>query len=216
MGLQATAKNLLLAALMNDRFVAHRSRQSRVLALTFDDGPDPLHTPMVLDILRAENVCATFFLIGERVERHPEIVRRIVAEGHQIGNHAYRHVKFAALPLQNQLGEIDRTDWLLSRSDGQQWHWFRPPQGRLPLRLLFALMRNRQRVAMWSYDSLDYKNPDVASVLSRFDSSPVRDGDVILFHDDNEGTARALQQLLPQWRQQGYGFSLLAPLAEPG
>ena len=200
---------------MNGHFVAHRSRQNRTLALTFDDGPDPIHTLGVLDILRAQGVSATFFMIGERAERHPEIVKRILDEGHEIGNHAYRHVKFAALPLQNQLNEIDQTDHLLSRCDGRQWHWFRPPQGRLPLRLLFALLQKRHRVAMWSYDSLDYKKQDVASVLSRFSSSPVRDGDVILFHDDNNVTVLALQHLLPQWRAQGYAFSFLAPRPAP-
>ena len=211
MGLATTIKNSLLGVLMSDHFVDHHRRSKRTLALTFDDGPDPIYTPMVLDILRAQGVSATFFMIGERAERHPEIVKRIVSEGHEIGNHAYRHIKFATLPLQSQLAEIAQTDRLLSRYDGRQWHWFRPPQGKLTFRLLLALLKKRHGIAMWSYDSLDYKKQGVGSIWSRFAKTPVRGGDVVLFHDDNDVTVAALQQLITKWRTEGYGFDLLQP-----
>ena len=210
MGLGTSAKNMLLGNLMGKHFVANTSRRNRTLALTFDDGPDPIYTPKVLDLLREHGVSATFFMIGERAERHPEIIKRILDEGHEIGNHAYRHVKFAALPLNDQLREIDQTNRLLSQYDGRRWHWFRPPQGRLPLSLLFALMQTRHRIAMWSYDSLDYQTQGVASILSRFRSKPVRNGDVILFHDDNDVTVASLQHLLIDWRAQGYEFGALS------
>ena len=148
---------------------------------------------------------------GERAERHPEIVKRIVREGHEIGNHAYRHIKFATLPLQSQLAEITQTDRLLSRYDGRQWHWFRPPQGKLPFRLMLALLKKRHGIAMWSYDSLDYKKQGVGSVWSRFEKTPVRGGDVVLFHDDNDVTVAALGQLITRWRTEGYGFDRLQP-----
>lgn len=210
MGLKTSIKNMVLSALMGKYFVAKTSRRNRTLALTFDDGPDPINTPRVLDVLKANGVNATFFIIGVQAECHPEIVRRIIDEGHEIGNHAYRHVKFAALPVRDQLDEIDRTDRLLTQYDGRPWHWFRPPQGRLPLTLLLALLKKRHRIAMWSYDSLDYQAESVASIQSRFLSKPVRNGDVILFHDDTDPTALAFEALLGQWRAQGYKFSLLS------
>ena len=214
MGLRTSVKNMLLGNLMGKYFVANASRRNHTLMLTFDDGPDPIYTPKVLDLLRAHGASATFFMIGEKAERHPEIVRRILDEGHEIGNHAYRHVKFAALPLQDQLCEIALTDSVLSQHDGRQSHWFRPPQGRLSLRLLFALLQIRHRIAMWSYDSLDYQTNGVAPILSRFRSKPVRNGEVILFHDDNDFTVSALQHLLIQWRVQGYEFGLISRRAE--
>ena len=210
MGLRASAKNLLLGALLGGRFISKTSSRNHSLALTFDDGPDPVYTPKVLDLLREHGVNATFFLIGELAALHPEIVRRILDEGHEIGNHAYRHVKFAALLLQDQLGEIALTDRLLSQYDGREWHWFRPPQGRLPPSLLLELVRTRHRIAMWSYDSLDYQKQSVASILSRFRSKHARNGEVILFHDDNDFTVSALQQLLSQWRVEGYKFHVLS------
>lgn len=209
MGLKTSVRNMVLGTLMGNHFIANISRRNRSLALTFDDGPDPIYTPMVLDLLKSNGVNATFFIIGEQAERHPEIVRRILDEGHEIGNHAYRHIRFAALPIRDQLDEIDRTDRLLSQYDGRHWHWFRPPQGRLPLNLLIALLQRRHKIAMWSYDSLDYQAKDVASILSQFRSKPARNGEVILFHDDNDFAVLALRRLLDEWRVQGYEFSLL-------
>jgi peptidoglycan/xylan/chitin deacetylase (PgdA/CDA1 family) len=195
---------------LGDHFTGNVSRGGRTLALTFDDGPDPIHTPKVLDILKDNGVKATFFMIGERVEHHPEIVRRILDEGHEIGNHAYRHVKFAALPLRDQLAEIHKTDQILTQYDGRPWHWFRPPQGRLPLRLLWAMVRTRHRLAMWSYDSLDYRAKNLDSIHKLFQGTPVREGEVVLFHDDNNSTALALPQLVGLWREQGYEFHCLS------
>lgn len=108
MGLKTSAGNMVLGAPMGKYLVAKNSRRSRTLALTFDDGPDPIYTPRVLDVLKANGASAIFFLIGAQAECHPELVRRIIDEGHEIGNHAYPHVKFAALPVRDQLDEIDR------------------------------------------------------------------------------------------------------------
>lgn len=215
MGLRASVRNWFLGRLLGDHFAGNASRGSRALVLTFDDGPDPLYTPKVLDLLKEVGVRATFFVIGVHAERHPEIVRRMLDEGHEIGNHAYRHVKFAALPLRDQLAEIEQTDRILTQYDGRPWHWFRPPQGRLPLQLLSALVRTRHRIAMWSYDSLDYRAQDADSILNRFQKDPVREGEVILLHDDNNSTELALPQLVGQWREEGYEFHCLSQLITP-
>lgn len=215
MGLRTSVRNGFLGLVLGDHFAGNASRGRRALALTFDDGPDPVHTPKVLDILKENGVRATFFLIGKHVEKHPEIVRRMLDEGHEIGNHAYRHVKFASMPLEDQLAEIHQTDQILTQYDGRPWHWFRPPQGRLPLRLLFALIWARHRLAMWSYDSFDYRTKDVDSIHNRFQKSSARSGEVILFHDDNNWTTLALPQLLSQWREDGYEFYCLSQLTDP-
>ena len=210
MGYKTYVKNMLLGILMGECYLAKTFGVTPSLALTFDDGPDPVHTPKLLDVLQDHGVKATFFITGVRAERHPEIVRRIVAEGHEIGNHSYRHVKFAALPVQDQLDEIEQTDRVLTEYDGRRRHWFRPPGGRLPLKLVLSLFRRRHRLAMWSYDSLDYQNSGVPPIVARFRSTPVRSGEIILFHDDNDFTVLALKLLLPQWRAQGYEFGLIS------
>ncbi len=184
--------------------------RARAMALTFDDGPHPEFTPKTLELLARYGVKATFFFIGENVERHPALARRVVDEGHYLGNHSYFHRDFARLPLAQQLREIDRTDALLAGFDGRARHPFRPPKGELPPSLFLALVRRRQLVAMWSYDSLDYRGLGADSILQRFADHPMRAGDIVLMHDDNQHTLQALQELLPGWEQQGWGGMALS------
>ena len=178
--------------------------------LTFDDGPDPLHTPALLDLLRDHGARASFFLIGREAERYPELVKRIVAEGHRLGNHSYSHPVFNGLPLSEQLAEIDRTDRVLAAFDGIRRHRFRPPRGAFSLALTLHFMWSRRNLTYWSYDSLDYQHKPADELVNLLRARAPRAGDVLLMHDDNECSMRMLKTLLPEWRENGFTFSALS------
>lgn len=177
--------------------------------LSFDDGPHPVHTPRLLDLLAAHGAHASFFLVGKRAEQYPAIVRRIVAEGHLVGNHSWSHERFGRLPLAEQLAELDRTDTLLADFDGHARHRIRTPQGSLPPSLLLSLARRGRSVAYWSYDSLDYRVPPLAELVARLREAPPAAGDVVLMHDDNALAGEALAALLPEWLAAGQRFRAL-------
>lgn len=185
-----------------------RARVRRQVCLTFDDGPSPEHTPALLDLLAEHKVPATFFLVGSRATAHPDIVRRIVAEGHALGNHSFSHPRFDQCSMRTQWEEIDKTDRELAKHDGIQRHLVRPPYGKLGLRTLAVSALRRQRIALWTRDSLDYRL-DTAQIISRFDSTRLRPGDVILFHDDGSSGIEALRVLLPLWRGANLEFGTL-------
>lgn len=185
----------------------------RVLHLTFDDGPDPEHTPRLLDLLAEHDARATFFLIGAHAERHPDIAHRLVREGHRLGNHSWSHPHFDRIPRAHQQDEIDRTDRLLQAFDGHERHDFRPPRGDTPPGMLLDCLRRGRRIAYWSYDSLDYTQRPPAELIAVARNHPVRAGEVILMHDDSAHSLELLQVMLPEWKAGGYAFEPLPACA---
>ena len=179
------------------------------LYLTFDDGPDPEHTPRLLDLLALHAAKATFFVIGEKAERHPALLRRIVDEGHALGNHSWSHPRIERLPARERRDEIDRTDRLLQAVDGCARHDFRPPRGAASAGMLFDCMRHGHRVAYWSYDSLDYSMRPAGELIAGMREHPVRPGDIVLMHDDSAHSFEMLRKLLPEWESAGYAFKAL-------
>ncbi len=199
-----------LLNLLPDRWVmTHGPRGLPARYLTFDDGPHPEYTPRLLDILAQHDVRASFFMVGRLAEKHPDLVARIVAEGHMVGNHSWNHQQFARMPLRDQLGEIERTDLLLSHFDHHPRHRVRPPQGHLPLPLMLAFARRRRSIAYWSYDSLDYQHRSSADVAERMRRRPPKARDIVLMHDDSDCAIGVLGLLLPQWRAEGLEFAAL-------
>lgn len=179
--------------------------------LSFDDGPNPDYTAHVLDLLANHDARASFFLVGQNVERYPDLVARMVAEGHRIGNHSYSHSVFSGISRADQFAEIERTDKLLAAFDGRPCHPFRPPRGVFSPALLIRLARARRRLTYWSYDSLDYKKQPVNELVDALRTRPPRPGDIVLMHDDNERAPRILEALLPEWRAAGFAFEPLPP-----
>ncbi len=201
----------LLRCLPNTWVETLGGREQKSLYLSFDDGPHPQYTQPLLDFLAEHDALATFFLIGEQIERHPQLARRIVDAGHTLGNHSYTHPHFELLPLAAQLDEIDRTDKLLQAIDGRPWHPFRPPRGVLPRPMLRHFIRQHRRIAYWSYDSLDYSRRPAAELVALARRYPPRSGDILLMHDDSDISMEMLTQLIPQWKQQGFRFAALRP-----
>lgn len=186
------------------------STTRRAVALTFDDGPDPVVTPRVLDALASLGVRATFFLIGERAERHPDLVRRIVAEGHLVANHSWDH---AALPLRASstiVADLTRTQDAIERACGVRPSWFRPPYGLRDPRVLEAARELGLRTSLWSVSPRDWQDPGPEAVVERT-LSAIEPGDIVLLHDGSAeragghpDTAVALPRLIGELRERGY------------
>lgn len=179
------------------------------LYLSFDDGPNPQYTPQLLELLQEHRAKATFFLIGQQIEKHTQLARRIFAEGHALGNHSYSHPRFEQLSPADQREQISRTDRLLSTIDGCARHAFRPPRGVLPLSMLVRCIRERRRIDYWSYDTLDYSRCALDDMLPSIRRNPVRSGDILLMHDDGGLALQLLQVMLPEWKAQGYSMCAL-------
>jgi peptidoglycan-N-acetylglucosamine deacetylase len=183
-------------------------RREPKLYLSFDDGPHPEHTPVLLELLRAHNAKATFFLIGDLVEKYPHIVQQIVDEGHTIGNHSMTHPRLPKLTARDQLADIARADAVMSRFNGRRRQMFRPPNGRATIATIFNSLLKRQPLVLWSIDSMDYQL-DAEQVAARLEKLTVRGGDILLFHDDGGAAHGALARLLPHWSGSGLRFAPL-------
>jgi cellulose synthase/poly-beta-1,6-N-acetylglucosamine synthase-like glycosyltransferase/spore germination protein YaaH/peptidoglycan/xylan/chitin deacetylase (PgdA/CDA1 family) len=193
---------------------AGRPRE-REVALTFDDGPDPQYTPQILDLLREEKVPATFFVVGSRVEAYPEIVRRIYAEGHDLGNHTYSHVNMlAAGPLRTRL-ELNATQRLIETTTHHRTLFFRPPydtdsrpETRAELLPLLRASEEGYVTVAAAIDPADWSRHDPRQIVeSCLRDGP--DGGVIVLHDaggDRSATVRALPLLVHAFRSRGCRF----------
>lgn len=180
-------------------------RTGRSVALTFDDGPDPLHTPRVLDVLARHGVRATFFLVGEKAAACPELVRRIVAEGHTVGNHSHTHDSLFPLRRERRMVEELRTAGEVVRSIvGRRPRLFRPPFGVTNPTIARAAGRLRLTVVGWSVRSLDtVARLPRERVLERI-VRRLHPGAVILLHDRCPQSDRLTERLLETLDRLGY------------
>lgn len=186
------------------------------VALTLDDGPDPRWTPAALDVLARHQVPATFFLIGARVAEHPGLTRRLIAEGHAIGNHSMHHPQpFAALSLPRLNAEIGAAQRQIEDSVGITPRLFRAPGGGWSPSVLRTLTAHGLTAVDWSLNPSDWKRPGTAHVTRRL--SRGRPGDVLLCHDgggDRSQTIEALDAVIPVLKRRGLAFVTLEPKTE--
>ena len=182
------------------------------IALTFDDGPHPQNTPRLLDILRARNVKATFFVIGRSVDLYPQIVRRTVAEGHEIGNHSHTPRLLSKLSDAEVRTEMARCGDAVGRAAGVRMRTMRPPYGGL-------LQRQRELVhaefdyptILWSVDPLDWKRPGPSVVTSRILSGTTAGG-IVLAHDLHSQTVDAMPATIDGLLRRGFKFVTVSQL----
>ena len=181
------------------------------IALTFDDGPSE-YTKKVLDILKHYNIKATFFLIGKRIKGNEEVVRRLVAEGHQIGNHTYHHSHATGFyPIPKLKEELWATNAEIDRLLDLKMKLFRPPFGVTSPNLAKAVAQLKLDVIGWSVRSLDTTAQPVEKIIQRV-LKQVKPGAVILLHDDREKCATVLETVIPSLLKQEYRFTTVGEL----
>lgn len=194
--IRQVARAALAATLPRKLFMVRGPRKSNRICLTFDDGPYPEQTPRLLDVLKQHRVPATFFVVGRQAERHPDIIRRIADEGHELGHHTFDHRKPETVSAAQLMREIERTTELLERLTGNRSRLFRPPWGKLSLAKLLHLWRAGQSVVLWNVDPKDCSGASTAEILSWFQAHRIRRGDIVLMHDDMPHGAAIVPQLV--------------------
>ena len=197
------------------------STQEDAVALTFDDGPDPEWTPLILDILKARGVKATFFVIGSEAERNPELIQRIIAEGHEIGNHSFTHPNLAEAPPALIKLELNATQRLIESLTGKSTTLFRPPynadsrpanlQELVPIQIAQSL---GYMTILENVDPRDWQKPDKNQLLHRV-KTELPNGNIILLHDgggDRSATVAALPAILDYLKERGNHVVLISDL----
>jgi peptidoglycan/xylan/chitin deacetylase (PgdA/CDA1 family) len=182
------------------------------LALTFDDGPHPVHTPVLLDILAARGILATFYVIGAKVKRYPEIVKRMVSEGHELGNHTWSHLNLTSQSDAAVLQEIDTTQEIIWRTVGHVPATMRPPYGEFnkKQRQMLAAERNLPTV-IWSVNSQDWRRPGEQVVVDRIVGG-AHPGAIVLAHDIHGPTTSAMPAVLDGLQARGFACMTLSEL----
>ena len=183
-------------------FLTRLGARDRV-SLTFDDGPHPEFTPQLLDTLAELDVRATFFVVGRAAAAYRDLVRRIAAEGHEVGHHSYTHSPPAQTSSIRRLDEARRTIELLSEVTGKVPHLYRPPLGKVRAAELIGLWAMRQSVVLWNSDPRDYGCGGPDEIASFFADNPLRGGEIVLLHEQHQHTARALPDLVRSVRELG-------------
>ncbi len=215
-GTQASARALI--ALPDDivnsdaATITAISTPSPVVAMTFDDGPHPTHTPRLLDMLRERNLRATFYLIGNRVVQYPNIARRIAEEGHEIGNHSWSHPFMDRLSAAAVTREIDQTTDAIFQVTGRPPVTFRPPYGAFTRNQRTNLHAARSLpTILWSVDPQDWRRPGPSVVANRI-LTHAHQGGIILSHDIHRGTIDAMPQTLDGLTARGLRFATVSQM----
>ncbi len=182
------------------------------IAMTYDDGPHPQNTPRLLDMLRERNIKATFYVIGRSVNLYPQIVRRIVAEGHEIGNHTWSHPKLTALSNSQVRRELSKTRDAIVAASGVKPRTMRPPYGALrQSQRAWIFKEFGYPTILWDVDPEDWRRPGVSVVTSRI-VNRTRNGSIILAHDLHKPTVDAMPATLDGLLRRGFKFVTVSQL----
>ncbi|MBK4722206.1 polysaccharide deacetylase family protein [Azospirillum sp. YIM DDC1] len=187
---------------------ALKASRWNLCSLTFDDGPHPAVTPRILDILRSEGVRATFFPIGNVAVRHPRIIKRIVQEGHEVGNHSLTHPNMRTLTTEAQRAQIAETNRILAAA-GADPVLFRPPAGRWNSDTLTAVDQEKMSPALWNVDTRDWFTRDAGKIMAQLEATGTI-GSVVLMHTTYNATAEALPRAIGLLRTRGCRFVTLS------
>jgi len=189
-----------------------------LVALTFDDGPTPGKTEQILQILADENVIATFFLTGEEIAAHPQLLGKIIAAGHQVGNHSYSHQRMVFKTPGFIAREIEQTDALLQAAGAAEPFYFRPPFGK-KLWMLPRYLAKNQRIAV-TWDVAPENFPQLTqdpALLADYTIAQTKAGSIILLHvmyDSRESTMQAVPAIIQGLKARGFSFVTVAELLE--
>src|SRR5437667_5283446 len=182
------------------------------IAMSFDDGPSATLTPKLLDILAAHHIKATFFVIGENVAEHPEIVARAAREGHEIGNHSWSHPNLAKMSQESVRSQLQRTDDAIKSATGNRPTLLRPPYGSITNREEHWIHDQfGYRIILWDVDPYDWKRPGPAVVRNRI-LKETQPGSIVLSHDIHPGTIEAMPSTLDALEAKGFKFVTVSEL----
>ena len=192
--------------------VTRIAMEQPLVALTFDDGPHPTLTPQLLDFLKVNNIRATFYLIGSRVARYPQLAARIAAEGHEIGNHTWSHPSLFGYSDAGVLSQIDRGNEAIYNATGRLPVTMRPPYGNFYPRQRLMLHQTRgMPTVLWSVDPEDWRRPGSLVVANRIVSQS-HPGAVVLAHDIHGPTIRAMPAAVSGLHSRGFRFVTVSEL----
>ncbi len=203
--------------------IYHIPSTEKVVALTFDDGPSPVWTPRILDVLKEARVKATFFMLGMHVERYPDVARRVAEEGHEVGNHTYDHHGIFYYKLEELNREVVDAEKIIKSITGIKTKYFRPPKAWLTRKEEKQLKDMGYETVLWSLNSKDWVTFDDRYIV-KYILRHVRPGDILLFHDSGgvfkpEGgkrkeTVKAVSRLIEKLKERGYRFVTISQLLE--
>lgn len=209
------------AILVRKGTVYHVRSNEKVVAFTFDDGPSPIWTSQILDALKSVDVKATFFMLGEHVQRYPEIARRVAEQGHEIGNHTYDHHGLIYYKPEELKRQIKDTERVVLSVTGIKTKYFRPPKAWITEKEKKQLNDLGYETVLWSLNSKDWVTFDDRYII-KYILHHVRPGDIILFHDSGgvfrpEGgnrkeTVKTIPRLVRCLREHGYRFVTISQL----
>jgi peptidoglycan/xylan/chitin deacetylase (PgdA/CDA1 family) len=187
-----------------DDILVHGNQDLKEIALTFDDGPRPETTRPILDALAKRKIRATFFVVGSQVEKEPGLVRRMLNEGHEVGNHTYSHRRLDTLPLEEVRHELASTNRAFVKATGTHIHLFRPPGMRYTEDVLKVAQDMGYVTIHWNAAAQDYQRQDPAAIVRKVLKNTGQ-GSVVLLHLQPD-TAVALPQILDELQAKGYRF----------
>jgi peptidoglycan/xylan/chitin deacetylase (PgdA/CDA1 family) len=194
--------------------VNHVETKEKVVALTYDDGPNPPYTNQLLDLFDHNRIKATFFVIGKNIENHPETVQLILSKGHELGNHSYSHTRMVFKSPSFIRAEIEKTDALLRQLGVKQEIHFRAPYGRKLLVLPYILAKLGKKNILWTVDPKDFEesNPET---IKNYVLEKVNPGSIILMHDgggERSQTIAATEMVIKGLQKKGYTFKTVSEL----
>jgi peptidoglycan-N-acetylglucosamine deacetylase len=179
--------------------------ERRLIALTFDDGPYPFYTPLLLHVLDRSHVHATFFCVGRSAQEFPDLMDRIIESGDDVGNHTFNHIKLSGLSITQIADQIIEANAILASFVGHRIDLFRPPHGRYDRRVLEVASAMGYRTILWSDSPEDTKDISPALEVQRV-MSQARPGAIVLLHSGQYRTIEALPVIIDRLRAQGYTF----------
>jgi peptidoglycan/xylan/chitin deacetylase (PgdA/CDA1 family) len=186
------------------------------VAMTFDDGPHGSRTLELLEILRKLSVPSTFFIVGSQAERQPEIIERIVLEGHEIGNHTYNHYRLPRIPLEEVAEELNRARDTFQKQIGMRTRLVRPPGGEYNTAIQRVIEQNGYANILWSDDPADYAPGRTPEQIERYVLRDITPGGIILLHDGIRATYAALPRIVARIRAKGMVFVTVSELIQRG
>lgn len=190
------------------------NRNQKNIALTFDDGPHPIYTVKIMNLLKKHNMKATFFVNGKYIDKNPDILMKLFKEDHEIGNHGYSHRNLIFKRIDFVKDEITHTDKLIEKICGFETDLVRPPYLRLDIFSCIAFKRLKKKIIMGNLSSHDYKSTNAEKLAEKI-LKKVKNGSILIFHDgggDRQVTLDALKIIIPKLIEKGYNFKKISEM----